>query len=116
MIVKEFIQNGVCFAVIQSNTFLTKAKIMHNQEFEIIALEADCKKLQRRLTTNGGFYIPENQKNPEGVVSRILNLKEIMEFNTLKNDFFTKVFDNANGRVWELNAKSFKEHHKNYKR
>ncbi|AZA90946.1 Uncharacterised protein [Chryseobacterium nakagawai] len=115
MIIKEFIQNGICFTIIQSNSFLTKAKIMHNQEYEILALEIDCKKLQRRFTTNNGFYIPENQKNPEGIVSRTLNLDEIIEFNKLKDEFFIKVFDNVNGRVWELRDKSFKEHYKNYK-
>ncbi len=115
MITKELIQNGVCFTIIQSNSFLTKAKIMHNQEYEIIALESDCKELQRRFTTNNGFYIPENQKNPEGIVSRILKLDEILEFNKLKEEYFTKVLDNANGRVWELKDKSFKKYYKNYK-
>ena len=115
MIIKEFLQNGICFTIIQSNSFLTKAKIMHNQEYEIIALENDCKELQRRFTTNNGFYIPENQKNPEGIVSRILKLDEILEFNKLKEEYFTKVLDTANGRVWELKNKSFKKHYKNYK-
>lgn len=88
---------------------------MHNQEYEIIALEIDCKKMQRRFTTNGGFYIPENQKNPEGIVSKVLSLDEIREFKKLKEEHFIKVLDdNDNGRIWELTDYPFKEHYKNY--
>lgn len=115
MIVNELLGAGICFAVVQSNSYLTKAKIMHNQEYEIIALEIDGNKMARRFTTNGGFYVPESHKNPKGIISRVLELPEIQEFKSLKDEHFVKVMDNENGRIWELCDNSFKKHQKKHR-
>jgi hypothetical protein len=116
MITNTLLQSGVCFAIIQSNSFLTKAKIMQNQEFEIIALEKDSQDLVKRFTRNEGFHIPDNQKNPKGIVSRVLDREEIGEFLRLKEEYFTKVIDDENGRVWEITGNSFKEYRKSKRR
>ncbi|PTT19500.1 hypothetical protein DBR28_21350 [Chryseobacterium sp. HMWF028] len=116
MITNTLLQSGVCFAVVQSNSFLTKAKIMQNQEFEIIALEKDSKDLAKRFSRNEGFHIPENQKNPKGILSHVMDREEIGEFLRLKEEYFTKVIDDENGRVWEITGNSFKEYRKSTKR
>ncbi|AYZ12916.1 hypothetical protein EGY05_13700 [Chryseobacterium arthrosphaerae] len=116
MIIEELLNTGVCFAVIQSNSYLTKAKMMLNQEFEIIALEKDSKELIKRFTRNEGFHIPESQKNPKGIISYLLNLREIGEFKRLKEENFKKVVDDENGRVWEITGNSFKEYRRSSKR
>ncbi|MGG7468709.1 hypothetical protein [Chryseobacterium arthrosphaerae] len=116
MIIQDLLNTGVCFAIVQSNSFLTKAKIMLNQEFEIIALEKDSQDLTKRFTRNEGFYIPESQKNPKGILSYLLNTKEIGEFQRLKEEHFTKVVDDENGRVWEITGNSFKEYRKSSNR
>ncbi|MEE6129105.1 hypothetical protein V2E39_17020 [Chryseobacterium arthrosphaerae] len=116
MIIEELLNTGVCFAVIQSNSYLTKAKMMLNQEFEIIALEKDSKELIKRFTRNEGFHITESQKNPKGIISYLLNLREIGEFKRLKEENFKKVVDDENGRVWEITGNSFKEYRRSSKR
>lgn len=65
MIIQELLNTGVCFAIMQSNSYLTKAKIMLNQEFEIIALEKDGQDLIKRFTRNEGFHIPDSQKKTQ---------------------------------------------------
>lgn len=115
MIIQDLLNTGVCFAIVQSNSFLTKAKIMLNQEFEIIALEKDSNELIKRFTRNEGFHIPESQKNPKGIVSYVLDIMEIGEFKRLRDGCFTKVLDDENGRVWEITDNSFKEYRKSIK-
>ncbi|ROH98313.1 hypothetical protein EGI16_21790 [Chryseobacterium sp. G0240] len=116
MIIKELLNDKICFAVVQSYCYLTKHKIMLNQEWEIIASNKDSKDLKRRFTTNAGAYIPENQKNPKGIISYTLDLAEIKEFRSLKDEYFTKVMSNENGTVWEVKQNSFKKHFKKPKR
>ncbi|AZB17604.1 hypothetical protein EG352_07400 [Chryseobacterium indologenes] len=116
MIIQDLLNAGVCFAIVQSNSFLTKAKIMLNHEFEIIALEQDRENMIERFTRNEGFHIPDSQKNPKGIISYLLDLREIGEFQKLKEQHFTKVIDDKNGRVWEITGHSFKEYRKLSKR
>ena len=109
MITKTLLEQGICFAVVQSNSFLTKHKIMQNQEWEIIAAEKDRAKLSR-FVMNQGFYLPESHKNPEGIISYVLDLNEIGEFKRLIPDYFDKVMENDNGRVWEIKDQPFKNY------
>jgi len=116
MITKKLLEQGICFAVVQSNSYLTKAKMMMNQEWEIIASEKDRKSLQGlSFTKNEGHHVPVNHRNPEGVISHSLNLMEIREFKTLIPEHFTKVVENENGTVWEIKGNSFKQHLKGTK-
>ena len=111
MIIKTLLEENQCFAVVQSYSFLTKAKILVNQEWEVIASEKDYHKLKgfKFLKLNDA-QLPPRHRNPEGIISITLELDEIQEFKNLYEDYFTKVVENENGRVWEITENPFKEH------
>lgn len=109
--IAKLIESGVCFAIVQSYSYFTKAKIMENQEWEIIASEIDKEKLSGLgFFKNTSFYTPESQKNPEGILSKVLKPNEIREFKDRIPDYFTKVKETPEGKVWELKEKSFKQY------
>lgn len=110
MIVKELIKEGYCFAVIQSYSYLTKAKLYENREWEIIALEKDYQSLSGfGFSKNNCSDIPMRHRNPEGILSRVMDLKEITEFKSQMEDYFIKVLSTSDGKVWELKNNSFKD-------
>jgi|GEM_PF-2486790 len=113
--IKKLLEEEHCFAVVQSYSFLTKAKIFINQEWELIALEKDSMKLKGYgfLKLNDS-QLPERHRNPEGIISAPLELNEIQEFKNLREDYFVKVVENENGRVWEITKNPFKEHLNKY--
>jgi len=107
--IAQLIESGVCFAVVQSYSYFTKAKIMENQEWEVIALESDQEKLKGLgFFKKNNFYTPESQKNPQGVVSKIMKQTDIREFKNRIPDYFEKVAETNDGKVWELKNYSFK--------
>lgn len=116
MIVKQLIQGGFCFAVVQYYSFLTRAKIYTNQEWELIASKVDKKELSKLgFSLNNDTNLPRQHQNPEGILSREMSLEEIREFKALKDEFFVKAIENEDGVVWELKDKSLKQlHNENY--
>jgi len=108
--IKKLLTQGHCFAVVQSYSFLTKAKIFVNQEWELIALEKDAQKLLGYgFLRKNDTQLPERHRNPEGIISTTLKLNEIQEFKSLCGDYFVKVVENENGRVWEIIENPFKQ-------
>jgi len=107
--IAQLLESGVCFAVVQSYSYLTKAKIFENQEWEIIALESDRERLRGLgFFRNNSFYTPESQKNPEGLLSKVMKQDDIREFKGKIPDYFDKVRETRDGKVWELKNYSFK--------
>lgn len=106
-IVKHLLKEGYCFAVMQSFSWLTKGKIMQNQEWELIAARSDYKTLKRE-----GFELLNNpadrldDRNPEGIISRVLNREESAEFLAVKDEFFSKVLEAKDGIIWEITGRS----------
>ncbi len=78
MIIRKLLEENHCFAVVQSYSFLTKAKIFVNQEWEVIASEKDSQKLKgfKFLKLNDA-QLPLRHRNPEGIISITLELDEI---------------------------------------
>lgn len=109
-IVKHLLKEGYCFAVMQSYSWLTKGKMMQNQEYEILAQKSDYKMLKK-----DGFELLNNpadrpnDRNPKGVISRVMNLEEISEFRTVKDEFFSKIIETEDGIIWETKDKSLKQ-------
>ncbi|WP_139423007.1 hypothetical protein [Chryseobacterium mulctrae] len=107
--IKQLLESGVCFAVVQSYSYLTKAKIMENQQWEVIALESDQDKLRGLgFFRKNNYYSHESQKNPDGVMSKIMKQEDIREFKEKIPDYFDKVKETNDGKVWELKNYSFK--------
>lgn len=106
-IVKHLLKEGYCFAVMQSYSWLTKGKMLQNQEWELIAAKSDYKTLKKE-----GFELLNNpadrldDRNPEGMVSRVLNREEIAEFLAMKDEFFSKVLETEDGIIWEIRERS----------
>lgn len=110
MIIKKLIRTGICFSVIKSYSYLTKAKYYQNVEYEILALSEDFRALQDddfRLN-NDEAETPKLWINPDGIVSRTMTTKEISEFRMMKDDYFTEVFNSVDGIVFELKNRSLK--------
>lgn len=108
-IVKHLLKEGYCFAVMQSYSWLTKGKMMQNQEWEILALRNDYQDLKKRgfeLLNDPALKVTE--RNPREIISRIMTLEEISEFRQMKDEYFTKVQDDENGMLWEITRKPLK--------
>lgn len=108
MIIRELIKKDICFAVVQYHSFLTKGKIMCNQEWELIALDG-AKLGAFGFVKNNDPQTPVRLQNPSGIVSRELDLAEITEFRELKDREFRKVLDTEDGMIWELKDQSLKQ-------
>lgn len=110
MIIRELIKKDICFAVVQYHSYLTKGKIMCNQEWELIAAAKDRAKLKAHgFQCNNAAAIPARHRNPDSIISRELDLAEINEFRELKDSEFTKVLDTEDGMIWELKDQSLKQ-------
>lgn len=110
MIIKKLIRTGICFSVIKSYSYLTKAKYYQNTEYEILALSEDLRTLQDddfRLNNNEA-ETPKLWINPNGIISHTMTTKEISEFRMMKDDYFTEVFNTVDGIVFELKTRSLK--------
>ena len=111
--IRKLLDSGVCFIVVQSYSYLTKARMMQNQEWEVIAADIDSRKLRGfGFIKNTTAETPFHQKNPEGIISKILKADEIAEFKQLLPDYFVKAKSTSDGTVWELKEKSFKQYFK----
>ena len=107
MIIKELIAENICFAVIVYHSYLTKAKIVVNQEWEIIAGAKDYRKLSKKgFQRNNSPAVPAQHRNPDNIISRELDLPEISEFLQMKDDAFVKVLEDETGMIWELKDQS----------
>lgn len=108
-IVKHLLKEGYCFAVMQSYSWLTKGKMMQNQEWEILAQKSDYKTLKKQgfELLNNPAELPKD-RNPTGIISRIMTLEEINEFRSVKDEFFSKVLETEDGMIWET-SKSLKD-------
>ncbi|PQA92761.1 hypothetical protein SAMN05421796_11055 [Chryseobacterium piscicola] len=110
MIIKKLIRTGICFSVMKSYSYLTKAKYYQNTEYEILVLSEDLRTLQDddfRLN-NDEAETPKLWSNPNGIISRTMTTKEISEFRMMKDDYFTEVFNTVDGIVFELKTRSLK--------
>ncbi|MXS70260.1 hypothetical protein GSF70_03440 [Flavobacteriaceae bacterium W22] len=110
MIIKKLIRTGICFSVMKSYSYLTKAKYYQNVEYEILALSEDFRTLQDddfRLNSDEA-ETPKLWINPDGIISRTMTTKEIAEFRMMKDDYFTEVFNSVDGIVFELKNRSLK--------
>lgn len=109
MIIKTLLKEGYCFAVVQYYSYLTEAKIFTNQEWEILALRKDKKELSKySFHLNNQANIPEMHRNPNRIISRVLEWDEIREFKSLK-EHFTEIMRSEDGVVWEVKGQSLKE-------
>lgn len=101
MIVKKLLKDKVCFAVMQSYSYLTKAKFMTQMDYEIIGMKKDLKEY-------GGFFsnsnsdLPFRHRNPVGIVSRALTPQEIAEFTSLIKENFRTIDFGYSGKLYEL--------------
>ncbi|MRM84537.1 hypothetical protein LEQ03_02670 [Riemerella anatipestifer] len=111
MIIKDLINEGFCFAILQSWSYLTREKIYSNKDWEIIALKSDYKDL-RKLGFDSQDYpgLLERHRNPKGIISRELTTEELREFKALKEDYFTQVVDEKDGAIWELKKMPFRKY------
>lgn len=110
MIIQKLIEEGFCFAVMQSWSYLTKAKIYSQQEWEIIALEDDFSGLKKLgFNKQNHLSLAEKHRNPKGIIGRDMTVAETNEFKRLKEDYFVKVLESEDGSIWELKEKSLKE-------
>lgn len=109
-IIKLLLKEGYCFGVMQSYSWLTKSKMMQNQEWEIIAAKTDYPSLRKYgfELLNNPADLPRN-RNPENIISRVLSLDEISEFRTVKDAFFSKSIETEDGIIWETKSKSLKQ-------
>ncbi len=113
--IKELIDQGFCFAVLQSYSYLTKKKLLENQQYELIGSKRDYKDLKKfGFVRNISFQIPVSHQNPEEIVSQILDTEEIKEFRSIREEYFTKVTETKDGTVWEISGKSFKQYLKKH--
>lgn len=105
MIIKDLLNEGFCFAVMQSYSYLTKHKIASKKEWEIIALEQDRKELRERgFITRKTTDYKNRHRNPEGIISRTMTLEETHEFLRCLDDF--NVHDmGAAGKIYDLKHK-----------
>lgn len=112
MIVKRLLDSGICFAIVQSYSFLTRGKLTTNQQIEIIASSNDWGKLGKLgFQRNNDPNLPIVHKNPKGIVSRELDLVEASEFRNFLNEVqspFIKVIESEDGRVYEIYGNSFR--------
>lgn len=113
MIIQQLIEQGVCFAVMQSWSYLTKVKMYTQQEWEIIALEEDFSGLKKwGFNKQNHLSLAEKHRNPKGIISRDMTVAETNEFKMLKEDYFVKALESEEGSIWELKEKSLKEKYK----
>ncbi|MGV4333027.1 hypothetical protein [Ornithobacterium rhinotracheale] len=105
MIIKDLLKEGVCFAVMQSYSYLTKQKIASEKEWEIIALKRDFKALsQYSFLRKDNYHYATRHRNPEGIISRTMTLEETHEFLRYLDDF--NVHDmGAAGKIYDLKHK-----------
>lgn len=110
MIIKTLLKEGFCFAVVQYHSYLTEAKILPHQEWEVIALTTDKKALSKQgFITNNQANTPERHRNPNGIISKMLELEEIREFKALRDEYFTEVIKGEDGVIWEIKGSSLKD-------
>ncbi|SMP08932.1 hypothetical protein [Chryseobacterium profundimaris] len=109
--ISTLMKTGICFAIMKSYSYLTKAKYYQNIEYEVLALSKDFEYLE-----SFGFEFnndlketPRSWFNPPGIISRTMNLNDISEFNNMKEEHFKEVFNSRDGVVYELKTKSLQE-------
>lgn len=96
MIIRDLIDRNVNFAVIKYYSWLTRARIIQNEEWEVLVPRSEVKKTKGILLTGG-------RDLSVGSKSRILTLEEISEFRDLLPRYFNCVKRNEHGAVWERN-------------
>lgn len=94
MIIKELLNRNVKFIVVQYENYLTKAKFMQMQEWEVIVPEEELKKTK-------GIFLVFSAVFSKKCKSRILSLSEITEFKELLSDHFHCAVKNKDGAVYE---------------
>lgn len=123
MIVKRLIQENICFAIVQSVSWLTRKKYLENTDYEILAFKKDIAKLRfkeksinkdipsefTRFTLQNDDTYPSTQRNPKDVVSTLLNHKEVAEFIDIKDEFFETTDFAELGKVYSLYDQPFNE-------
>ncbi|WP_157450464.1 hypothetical protein [Chryseobacterium sp. CCH4-E10] len=116
LLIRLILEQDICIAIVQSYSYLTKAKIMENQQWEIIASERDSKKL-----AGFGFFkhncaatLNTTRQNPKGIISKIMDTDVISEFRLLLPEYFTQVIKTEDGAVYELKDHSFKQYVNRY--
>lgn len=96
MIIKDLIDRNINFAVIKYYSWLTRAKIIQNEEWEVLIPRSEAKKAK-------GIFLTGARDLSAGSKSRILSLEEISEFRYLLPRHFNCVERNEHGAVWERN-------------
>ncbi len=113
MIVKDLMQEGICFAVVQSVTGLTRHSTIEGKEYEIVALSKDVSSYSRFVMNSSGI-LPKSHQNPDGVSSSILSYQEVQEFLELKDGRFL-THRILNGAVYDLIENPFKDYYNEYR-
>lgn len=109
MIIKDLLKEGVCFAVMQSYSYLTKQKIASEKEWEIIALKRDFKALsQYSFLRKDNYHYATRHRNPEGIISRTMKFDEVSEFLRYLGEFNTHDMGSA-GRIYDLKKRPLKD-------
>lgn len=111
MLLKKLIKTGICFAIMKSYSSLKKSSGHRNVEYEILAFMEDFQELEEYgfETNQNTSECPVNWLNPDGIISKILNSEEIVDFQNLKNNFIEVYNHPKNGIVYELRKKSFRD-------
>lgn len=109
MIIKDLLNEGFCFAVMQSYSYLTKQKIASEKEWEIIALKRDYNVLsQYSFKRKDNYHYSTKHRNPEGIISRTMTLEETHEFLRYLDDFNVHDMGSA-GRIYDLKKRPLKD-------
>jgi|26BtaG_2_1085354.scaffolds.fasta_scaffold01717_5 hypothetical protein len=99
--IQKLIKNHVNFAVVQYYNYLTKAKMMQNEEWEVIVPLSEVSKCK-------GIRLYKSTIRDYKTKSRVLSGAEITTFKRLLPEHFDCVIKNEDGAVYELKNKSFK--------
>ena len=100
--IKKLIRSHVNFIVVQYFNYLTEAKIMQNEGWEILIPIRDRKVLK-------GISLDHSSLADVKLKAKVLGKHEIAEFKSLMDDYFHCVVKDSDGAVYELLDKSFLE-------